>query len=251
MTGGRRSGSGAPGLTRVWPAWGVHLYTATGAIWALLAAEAVVEAKWRAAFLWLFVAVAVDSTDGVLARAARVKERLPRFSGARLDDIVDYLTFVFVPALIVWRAQLVPEGWAVPVTAAMLLASGYGFVSEDAKTADQFFTGFPSYWNIVVLYLFVFGLQPLYNAIVLLGLVALVFVRIGYIYPSRTPTLRLLTLSLGVVWGGMMLMLIVRLPDSPQPMAWLSLFFPIYYLTLSLVLHRQRSRAVAAARHRG
>jgi phosphatidylcholine synthase len=231
----------APRLAREWPAWGVHLYTATGAICALLAAEAVVETQWRAAFLWLFVAVVVDSTDGVWARAARVKERLPRFSGARLDDIVDYLTFVFVPALIVWRADLVPEGWAVPVTAAMLLSSGYGFASENAKTVDQFFTGFPSYWNIVVLYLFVFRLQPIYNAIVLLGLAALVFVRIGYIYPSRTSTLRLLTLSLCVVWGAMMLVLIVRLPDLPQPMAWLSLFFPIYYVILSLVLQRKRS----------
>jgi phosphatidylcholine synthase len=240
-----------PRRAREWPAWGVHLYTATGAIWGLLAAVAVADAKWRAAFLWLFVALVVDSTDGVLARAARVRERLPRFSGPRLDDIVDYLTFVFVPALIVWRADLVPEGWALPVTAAMLLSSGYGFVSEDAKTADHFFTGFPSYWNIVVLYLFIFGLQPLHNALIVLGLVALVFVRIGYIYPSRTSTLRLLTLSLAVVWGAMMLVLIVRLPDSPQQVAWLSLFFPIYYLTLSLVLQRQRSHAVVPEPHRG
>ncbi len=229
---------------RTWPAWAVHAYTAIGAVSAFVAAQAVVDEKWRLAFLWLFVAVLVDSTDGWLARLARVQERLPHFSGARLDDIVDYLTFVFVPALIVWRADLVPAGWSLPVAAAMLLSSAYGFVSADAKTPDQFFTGFPSYWNIVVLYLFVFELPPLYNAIVLFVLAALVFVRIGYVYPSRTLAWRTVTLTLCTLWGVVMLVLILRLPNPPRSLAWLSLFFPIYYVALSFVLHRQRSGRV-------
>jgi phosphatidylcholine synthase len=222
-------------------AWAVHAYTASGAVWALLAAQAVVDENWRLAFLWLFVAVLVDSTDGWFARLARVQERLPQFSGAKLDDIVDYLTFVFVPALIVWRAELVPVGWSLSVAAAMLLSSAYGFVSDDAKTPDQFFTGFPSYWNIAVLYLFVFGLPPLYNAIILLILAALVFGRIGYIYPTRTTAWRTVTLTLCALWGVLMLVLILRLPNPPRSLAWLSLFFPIYYLALSVILHRKRS----------
>ena len=165
--------------SRAWPAWAVHAYTATGAVWAFLAAQSVFNNNWRLAFLWLFIAVLVDGTDGWFARLAHIHERLPQFSGQKLDDIVDYLTFVFVPALIVWRADLVPAGWSLPVAAAMLLSSAYGFVSADAKTADHFFTGFPSYWNIAVLYLFVFGLPPLYSGIILLILAALVFVRIG------------------------------------------------------------------------
>jgi phosphatidylcholine synthase len=227
--------------SRTWPAWAVHAYTATGAIWAFLSAQAVVDENWRRAFLWLFVAVLVDSTDGWFARLAQVDERLPQFSGSKLDDIVDYLTFVFVPTLIVWRADLVPVGWSLPVAAAMLLSSAYGFVSADAKTPDQFFTGFPSYWNIAVLYLFVFGLQPLYNAIILLVLAALVFVRVGYIYPSRTMTWRTLTLTLCVLWGVVMLVLIGQLPNASRSLAWLSLFFPIYYVALSLALHGKRS----------
>jgi phosphatidylcholine synthase len=226
--------------SRAWAAWVVHAYTATGAVWAYLAARAVVEENWRIAFLWLFVAVIVDSSDGWLARLARVGERLPQFSGSRLDDIVDYLTFVFVPALIVWRADLVPVGWSLPVAAAMLLSSAYGFVSPDAKTPDQFFTGFPSYWNIAVLYLFVFGLPPIYNTLILLALGALVFLRIGYVYPSRTMTWRTLTLTLCVLWGVLMLVLILRLPDPPRWLPWLSLVFPIYYVSLSLALHRNR-----------
>jgi phosphatidylcholine synthase len=208
---------------------------------AFLAAQSVVADNWRLAFLWLFVALLVDSTDGYFARLVRVHDRLPQFSGARLDDLVDYLTFVFVPTLIVWRAELVPVGWLLPIAAAILLSSAYGFVAPDAKTTDHFFTGFPSYWNIVVLYLVVLGLAPLSNAIILLALAALVFVRISYIYPSRTVAWRSVTLILCLLWGGLMLVLILTLPNASRTLAWLSLFFPIYYVLLSFTLHRKRS----------
>ena len=198
--------------------------------------------NFRIAFLWLFAAVLVDSTDGMFARAARVHERLPGFSGQKLDDIVDYLTFVFVPAVIVWQARIVTPALTVVVAAAMLLSSLYGFVSPDAKTEDHFFTGFPSYWNIVVLYLFVLALPPAVNALILLVLSALVFVRIGYVYPTRTPTARTLTIVLGLLWSVIMLVLILQLPTPQRSLAWLSLFFPVYYTGLSLMLHARRSR---------
>lgn len=201
--------------------------------------------NFRAAFLWLFAAVLIDSTDGLFARWAAVHERLPNFPGHKLDDIVDYLTFVFVPAVIVWQARIVTEPWTIPVVAAMLMSSLFGFVSEDAKTDDHFFTGFPSYWNIVVLYLIVLGLSPVLNAAILLLLSALVFVRIAYVYPTRTPTARTLTLALGLLWSVMMLVLILQLPTPQQSLAWLSLFFPAYYTALSFVLHARRRSRVA------
>ena len=225
-----------------WSAWLVHAYTATSAVWAFLAMQAVTVENFRAAFLWLFVAVLVDSTDGLLARAGRVRERLPHFSGSKLDDIVDYLTFVFVPALIVWRADVVTGAWTLPVVCAILVSSLFGFVSADAKTADQFFTGFPSYWNIVVLYLVVFELSSPYNAAILIILSALVFVRIGYVYPTRTQTARSLTLALGVVWGIAILLLILQLPNPRKSLAGVSLMFPVYYTCLSVALHVRRSR---------
>jgi phosphatidylcholine synthase len=225
---------------KTWPAWLVHAYTAAGAILAFLATQAAATRNLRGAFLWLFAAVLVDSTDGLLARWVRVHERLPHFSGQKLDDLVDYLTFVFVPAVIVWQAGLVAERWTSLVAAAMLLSSLYGFVSEDAKTADHFFTGFPSYWNIVVLYLFVLGLPTAVNAAILLILSALVFVRIGYIYPTRMKTARTLTLALGLVWGLMMLLLILQMPTPQRLIAWLSLLFPAYYTVLSFMLHARR-----------
>jgi phosphatidylcholine synthase len=231
------------GLAVTWPAWLVHAYTAAGAVLGFLAIRAAITLDFRSAFLWLFAAALVDSTDGVFARWARVHERVPNFSGAKLDDIVDYLTFVFVPAVILSQANAITGAWTIPVVTAMLLSSLFGFVSEDAKTDDHFFTGFPSYWNIVALYLVVWRLTPALNAVILLTLSALVFVRIGYVYPTRTTTARALTLTLGLLWSVLMLVLILQLPTPRRSLAWWSLFFPVYYTALSLVLHTRRSRA--------
>jgi phosphatidylcholine synthase len=225
-----------------WAAWAVHLLTASGALLGFLTITATAAGEYRDAFLWMAVATAIDSADGVLARAARVKDRLPTFNGARLDDIVDYLTFVFAPAYLVYHARLAPESVALVVVTAMLLSSAYGFSQEAAKTSDYYFTGFPSYWNIVVFYLVVIGAPPAVNAAVLIGLAVLVFVPIAYVYPSRTPTLRVPTLALGVTWALMVLVMIWQFPDVSTPILYLSLIFPAYYLVLSLFLNMRRGR---------
>jgi phosphatidylcholine synthase len=223
-------------------AWAAHAYTALGAVAAFAMTSAVFQGRYQAAFLLMVAATAIDATDGVLARWARVKELTPGFDGARLDDIVDYLTFVFVPALLLYRAGTLPPQWAGLVVTAMLLSSAYGFAAADAKTEDYFFTGFPSYWNIVALYLYAAGLPLFVNAGVLLVLGALVFVRIGYVYPTRTPVLRGLTIALCAVWGAMVLLMILMLPDVPGLLLAASLFFPVYYVVLSLVLNARRVR---------
>ena len=229
-------------------AWLAHLYTASGVVLAFLAARAVIDHDYRTAFLWLAAQIAVDATDGVLARALRVKERTPAFDGAKLDDIVDYLTYVFVPALFVWRAILVPDTWTPWVVSAMLLSSAYGFNRTDAKTADHFFTGFPSYWNIVVFYLLVSGLPSTVNGAILLALAALVFVPIRYVYPSRTPVLQWPTNVLGVIWGGLMLWMLWHYPSISRTVLLASLVFPAYYVGLSLVLQVRRGRTVRGVR---
>ena len=221
-------------------AWGVHAYTACGAIAALAMVVAVIHGRYPLAFLLMVAATVIDGTDGMLARLARVKESTPMFDGARLDDIVDYLTFVFVPALLALQAGLLPDGWGAAVVAVMLLSSAYGFSMADAKTDDQFFTGFPSYWNIVVLYLYAAKLSPAVNAVVLLVLSVLVFVRIRYVYPTRTPVLRGLTIALCIVWGVMTVRMILLLPDVPTLFLVASLFFPIYYTVLSFVLNARQ-----------
>jgi len=220
-------------------AWLAHLYTALGAVLALLATFAVFEARFRDAFLLLGVATFVDTTDGWLARALRVKERLPGYDGARLDDIVDYLTYVFVPVLLIVQAGLLPSGWGSLVGALVLLASAYGFGQVEAKvaTTDHFFTGFPSYWNIVALYLYAWRLPVATNAILLAVLAILVFVPIRYVYPSRTTTLKVPTLVLGAIWAVLMVIAMWRLPATDGPWLPLSLVFPVYYTLLSLYLH--------------
>lgn len=141
---------------------------------------------------------------------------------------------------------MVPAPLAVPLAVAILLSSAYGFSRADAKaaTTDHFFTGFPSYWNIAALYLYVWRLPSAMNAAILILLVVLVFVPIRYVYPSRTTKWRLATNLLGAVWGVAMAMIIWRLPSVDGPWMPLSLVFPVYYLGLSarLSLDERRTR---------
>jgi phosphatidylcholine synthase len=234
-------------------AWLVHMYTACGAVLAFVAAWAIVHGYDRVTLGALFAATVVDATDGMLARRVGVKQILPDVDGGRIDDIVDYLTFVFLPLVLLEAAGGLSLFTVFPVAFVVLVSSMYGFVAPDAKTSDHFFTGFPSYWNVVVLYLLAFQASPAVNAIVLLVLSALVFVRIGYVYPSRTPVLQTLTLALGAVWALALAAIIVMWPSAPRWLLIGSLAFPVYYLVLSLILNKQRAAAIPpeGGRHEG
>ncbi|HEV3110217.1 MAG TPA: CDP-alcohol phosphatidyltransferase family protein [Candidatus Binataceae bacterium] len=219
-------------------AWAVHAYTASGALIGLLAIKLAAEHRFRGSFIMMAVATAVDSSDGVLARALEVKTRIPNFDGALLDNIVDYLTYVVAPAYLMLCAGVLPAGiWGYTVAAAILLSSAYGFCQTNAKTPDHYFLGFPSYWNLVAFYLYCFGLRPALNAAILVGFAALVFVPIKYIYPSRTELLRRLTVTLGVIWAVLIAYLLATLRTPNHFVVWLSFSFIGYYLIMSLVLH--------------
>jgi phosphatidylcholine synthase len=228
-------------------AWLAHFYTALGAGTALAATFATFAGDFRTAFLWLTLAVAIDASDGALARAVRVKERLPWMDGDTLDNVVDFLTYVFVPVLIMARADLWPPGAAPWLGTAVLVASGCGFSRTDAKvdTIDYFFTGFPSYWNVLALYLYAWRLPPEVNAAIVAALVVLVFVPLRYVYPSRTRTWRPATLALGVTWALITAVVVWRLPEVDGPWLPLSLVFPVYYVALSLRLTVQERTALA------
>jgi phosphatidylcholine synthase len=227
---------------RVAAAWGVHLLTASSAPAGLAAILATIAGDARAAFLWMSYTVGVDAIDGTLARAVRVKEVLPFVDGARLDDIVDYFTYVVVPVFFVVYVGLVPPAAAMPVAALILVASGYGFSQLAAKTADHYFTGFPSYWNVVAFYLYVLGWPPAVNAAVLVGFAVLVFVPLPYAYPSRMPELRVPTVALGLVWGATLLWGVVHLEDAKRLLTW-TLAYPAYYLGLTAYFQLRRSSA--------
>jgi phosphatidylcholine synthase len=222
--------------------WLVHALTASGAFVAYLALVAIVNSNLRVAFLWLTIATVIDSVDGLLARLARVKERAPMLDGARLDDIVDYLTYVFVPGAIMWHAGVLPPAAASFVVAGMLVASACGFARVDAKTDDHLFTGFPSYWNIVAVYFLALRTPKMVNALVLVALSVLVFVPIRCVYPSRTRELMRVTVPFGIVWSVCMLAVVWFLPDPPRWLVYTTLPFVAYYVALSVWLTAKRSQ---------
>lgn len=218
-------------------AWSVHFYTAVGAVLGFLALEAIARDQYALAFFWMAIAAFIDSTDGSLARHFRVRQVIPTFDGARLDDIVDYLNYVVVPVVLAYDSGLVPATTVGRlVCAAPLLASGYGFCQVDAKTEDHFFKGFPSYWNVVVFYQYVLGTPVWFNVATLLVFSVLVFVPIRYLYPSRNPTARRWTIALGSIWAASLFVLLTQFPTPSRLLALLSLCFPAYYMLLSIHL---------------
>jgi len=224
-------------------AWLVHLYTALGAVIAFATVLCIEEKLFQQAFWLMFLAVAVDATDGTLARALRVKELIPWFDGDRLEDIVDYANYVIVPCLFVLRADLLPPADSLWLAALPLIASAYGFCQKEAKTVDHFFLGFPSYWNILAFYLYVLKTPLWVNAFAIVVFSLLVFVPIKYIYPSRSPYLRNFTNLFGAVWGTLLLWVIYSLPESRPNVVFASLLFPAYYAALSLKLEGERWRS--------
>lgn len=235
-------------------AWAAHLYTALGLVAAALAAFFIMEggeAGFRAAFALLLAAGAIDATDGWLARRARVNEHAPTVDGRRLDDIIDFQTYTVVPLLLIWRAELLPPGWA-PLLLLPLLASAYGFAQTRAKTEDGFFLGFPSYWNILAFYLYFLAPPAPANAALIVSLAVLTFVPSRYLYPSRGGPLWRLTTALGALWAVLVVLVIAGAFPDPRPAVLASFVFPAYYMAASWFFTVRvgwgRSGAVPASR---
>ena len=227
-------------------AWAVHLYTALGAVLGLLAINYIARDNWRGAFVMMAIAVAIDASDGTLARALRVRERIPFFDGAMLDNIVDYLNYVAVPVFLMMRAQILPSTVAGAMVAGFaMVASAYGFSRVDAKTEDNYFRGFPSYWNLAALYLYCLGFPPGLNAAIVALLALMVFVPIKYIYPNRTEPMRPLTLTLAALWAVATAAMLPMLPAHSNILLYTSLAFVVYYFVMSFALHAHPTRVAA------
>nr|CAA9327358.1 MAG: Phosphatidylcholine synthase [uncultured Nocardioidaceae bacterium] len=231
--------------------WALHFYTASGTVLALLAVTAAMDGNEVRALWILLAALVIDGTDGMLARRLRVKETIPGFDGARLDDIVDYITYAFAPMVLLWTGDYLPSGvWGATLAAIPLLASSYQFCRTDAKTEDHYFLGFPSYWNVVAFYVVVLELPEAVTATILLACAALVFVPIKYVYPSRTRMFRALNLSLAALWLVLYAVILAGVPDPSTLVVTLSLLYVAYYLVVSVYLTmispRTRARRAAA-----
>jgi phosphatidylcholine synthase len=217
--------------SRVILAWGVHLLTASGAVLAALALLAVMRGDYAATSLLLLAALSIDSVDGTLARRAGVSVVVPRVDGRRLDDIVDFVCYALVPIVFMLATGALPH-WTL--AALPLLASAYGFSQREAKTEDDFFLGWPSYWNVVAIYAWLLDVTP-WTATGFVVLFALaVFVPLKYVYPSKLAVWRGPTLLLACIWGLLLVAAILRSEHAEAlPLAQISLFFPVYYLALS------------------
>lgn len=231
-----------PSLLRIVLAWGVHFYTALGLACAAGMAVLIFHGTpdaFRWVFGLMFLATLIDATDGTLARLVRVKEVLPGFDGRRLDDLVDFQTYVTLPLLLVWRAELLPAGWEAMLLLP-LLAAGYGFSQVSAKTDDGYFLGFPSYWNIVAFYLYALRLPAWSNLAIVVVLALLTWVPARYLYPTQPGPLSKLANVLGAVWAVLLLVIAWLLPTTEgadNSAAWwltiASLCFPVFYMTAS------------------
>ena len=182
-------------------AWSVHLLTASGAVLAMLALVAVAGGDEHRALLWLFAALVVDGLDGTLARAWRVKEIEPGINGTALDLVVDYLTYVFVPAFLIWRGSYLPDALAPLLVALILLSSLYTFARTDMKTDDGYFRGFPALWIIVAFYLVALRPSEAIAAGVVLALVAATFAPIHFVHPFRVRAYGVWLPAVAVIWG--------------------------------------------------
>ncbi len=221
-------------------AWLVHLVTASGAVWGLFALWMIHKGQFTLAFWFMAMAIFVDAIDGTLARRARTKEATPMVDGELLDNIIDYFNYTMVPAFFLLVSGLLPPGWAFLGAGVIALASAYQFTQPDAKTEDHFFKGFPSYWNIVVFYLFFWQQAPWINLVIILFLAVMVFVPFKYIYPSRleyvssNPGVRWAMLTATLIWGvGTAGMLIVY-PNSNPLFVFISMGYALLYFGMSL-----------------
>lgn len=204
-------------------AWAVHILTASGVVVGFLALLAVIDGDARAALLWLGLAMLIDGLDGPAARRWRVHETLPRIDGAALDLVVDYFTYCAVPALFIYRFELLPGPIAVAGAAFILATSLYTFANREMKTADNYFVGFPAVWNVVALYMFILASPPAANLVATAALGVLTFVPLKFVHPLRVRVLRPLTLAATALWAAASLWLVAIHPaHSPWGLAlWL------------------------------
>lgn len=230
----QQDGSHAPGrAARVRP-FLVHIFTACGAACALLAMLAAAKADFVTMFVWLAVALFIDGVDGTLARRFRVAEILPRWSGDALDLVVDFTTYVFVPAFALATSGLLPQPAAIPLAIAIVVTSALYFADEQMKTADNYFRGFPALWNAVAFHLFVLKLPPWIAAAAVAVLVVLTFMPLRVLHPFRVPHLRVANLLALAAWCALGAYALVTALDPGPIVAWLLVVIGVYFLTVGL-----------------
>jgi phosphatidylcholine synthase len=216
-------------------AFAVHVFTAGGAACALLALTAAVAGEWPRMFLWLGVALIIDGVDGTFARLLRVAEVLPRWSGDTLDLVVDFTTYVFVPAYAMAASELLPKALGLALGIIVVVTGALYFADRRMKTADSYFRGFPALWNIAAFYLFVVKPPSWAGATAIVILAAATFAPIQFVHPVRVPRWRLLNLAALAVWGILALFALAQNLDPPGWVAAALGVIAIYFVIVGLM----------------
>jgi phosphatidylcholine synthase len=216
-------------------AFSVHILTALGAACALLALFAAVEGDWVMMFAWLGLALIIDGFDGALARRGRVAEILPRWSGDVLDSVVDFTTYVFVPAFALATGEVLPDSAAVPLAVAIVVSGAIYFADRQMKTADNYFLGFPALWNAVAFHLFILNLPPVAAAAIVAVLVVLTFVPMKFVHPFRVARLRALTILAVICWSLLGLYALMHELAPGPAVAWTLTAFGLYFFAVGLL----------------
>jgi phosphatidylcholine synthase len=216
-------------------AFSVHLLTALGAVFALLALSAAIDSVWSDMFFWLALAALVDAIDGQLARRFLVAERLPRWSGEVLDLVVDYLNYVFVPAIALALGGVLPPLLAFPAAALILITGAIYFADRRMKTDDAYFRGFPATWNLVAFYLFLLRPDPLLALLLVVVFCVLTFVPLTFVHPLRVRYLRSLNLTLLALWLALGMIALAYDLAPPAPIVYALVALVLYFLIAGLL----------------
>lgn len=221
-------------------AWLVHLFTASGAILGLFTLYMTYRGNFLVAFWLMAATISIDSIDGSMARFIDVKQVVPQIDGALLDNIVDYLNYVITPAFFILVSHILPAHWEILGASVMVLASAYQFTQADAKTSDHFFKGFPSYWNLVVFYLFIGHLNHWINLSIVTVLAILIFIPIKYVYLTRLDyvttirPLKALLILATIAYAAASIGLLISYPQANLTCVIVSWMFGLIYLIISL-----------------
>ncbi len=216
-------------------AFAVHVFTAGGAACALMALIAAVHAEWARVFLWLGVALIIDAVDGTLARRLRVAEVLPRWSGETLDFVVDFATYVFVPAYAIAASGLLPQSVALALGLIVTVTGALYFADRRMKTPDSYFRGFPALWNVAAFYLFLLKPAAWLGAVAIAALAAATFAPIHFVHPVRVPRWRVLNLAALVLWALLALFTLMQNLNPPPWVATALGAIAIYFVIVGLL----------------
>lgn len=218
----------------------IHMFTASGALAGMLSLLSLFRDDVTGTLMWLGIALVIDSIDGPLARRYRIGEALPHIDGAILDNVIDYTTYTLIPAIMIFHFQFLPIGWNLLAAGLVVVTSLYCFANRELKTRDNFFSGFPATWNLVVLAFYVLETPPALNAVIVLMCAALTFVPLTFVHPFRVRAFRPVTMALTFVWAALAVFLVLERANTTrlietEPLAyWGFIIVSIYFIAISI-----------------